>query len=231
MESKQRFVVRFIVLLSLALLLSARLIYSYLADPSLFSINTIKISANYQHIPRESIEKILAHYASKSFFSISTRQLRHELLTLDWAKDAVLERVWPDVLKIKLIEKKPVAVWRKGLLTMEAELFAVNQIPNDIDLVQLDAPDSQKKEALQSYQKLSKLLKECGLNISTLALRENEAWELVLTNNVRVSLGKRDIEKRARRFCKAYPVVFANKSERIARVDLRYARGMAVEWK
>ena len=44
-------------------------------------------------------------------------------------------------------------------------------------------------------------------------------------------MAKRDLEKRLLRFCRAYPAVFADKSEQLASVDLRYARGMAVQWK
>ena len=44
-------------------------------------------------------------------------------------------------------------------------------------------------------------------------------------------LGKRDLELRLQRFCRAYPVVFADKPDELSSVDLRYARGMAVQWK
>ena len=70
-----------------------------------------------------------------------------------------------------------------------------------------------------------------GLHAASLQLRDNQAWELSLTNGVQLRLGKRDLEKRLLRFCKAYPVVFADKPEQLTSVDLRYARGMAVQWK
>ncbi len=69
-----------------------------------------------------------------------------------------------------------------------------------------------------------------GLRVAALQLRENQAWELSLTNGIQLQLGKRDMEKRLLRFCRAYPTVFADKPEQLARVDLRYARGMAVQW-
>ena len=62
-------------------------------------------------------------------------------------------------------------------------------------------------------------------------LRDNQAWELTLRNGVELHLGKRDLEKRLLRFCKAYPAVFAEKLNLLSSVDLRYARGMAVQWK
>lgn len=56
---------------------------------------------------------------------------------------------------------------------------------------------------------MSKILSIYGLHASSLELRDNHAWELGLDNGVQLRLGKRDLEKRISRFCKAYPAVFA----------------------
>jgi cell division protein FtsQ len=80
------------------------------------------------------------------------------------------------------------------------------------------------------YQKLSKLLVVHDLHAKRLRLRANQAWDLTLTNGLKLKLGKRDLELRLRRFCQAYPAVFADKHEQLSSVDLRYARGMAVQW-
>ena len=78
---------------------------------------------------------------------------------------------------------------------------------------------------------MSKLLTSYGLTAASLKLRESQAWELSLTNGIMLRLGKRDLELRLQRFCRAYPVVFADKPDQLSSVDLRYARGMAVQWK
>ena len=65
-----------------------------------------------------------------------------------------------------------------------------------------------------------------GLN-----LRDNQSWVLIMGNDVKIYLGKKELEARLLRFCKAYPAVFAEKADQLASVDLRYPRGMAVQWK
>jgi len=70
-----------------------------------------------------------------------------------------------------------------------------------------------------------------GLQTAALQLRDNQAWELTLANGVQLRLGKRSLENRLLRFCKAYSAVFADKSDQLFSVDLRYPRGMAVQWK
>ena len=95
----------------------------------------------------------------------------------------------------------------------------------------LSGPINQQQEVLQVYQKMSKILSMYGLVVASLELRKNHAWEMGLANGVQLRLGKRDLETRITRFCKAYPAVFADRVEQLASVDLRYPRGMAVQWK
>jgi cell division protein FtsQ len=219
------------LLIVCAMLLTARLIYMYAADAHNFPLNTVKITASYQHITHKQLEKVLASYLNDSFFSLPTRRLEKELSQLEWANSVHVERVWPDTLKIVLEEKSPVAVWNNSLMTEDGRLFNVGHNEIDATLPRLNGPAEQHADVLQNYQKLSKLLAIYGLHATALRLRDNQAWELYLSNGIQLRLGKQDLEKRLLRFCRAYPAVFADKPEQLASVDLRYARGMAVQWK
>lgn len=214
-----------------ALLLSARMIYLFLADPQRFPVDTVKISASYQHITRKQIESILTSYLGDSFVVLPVARLQADLTALDWTDHVQVERIWPGTLKITLVESSPVAVWNDALITAEGNLINIGEEPNYLALPKLSGPKQQQSDVLQIYEKLSKLLSIYGLHASALQLRDNQAWELSLSNGVQLRLGKRDLEKRLTRFCKAWPAVFADKSEQLSSVDLRYARGMAVQWK
>ncbi|MDF1678158.1 MAG: cell division protein FtsQ/DivIB [Legionellaceae bacterium] len=230
--SLRRFGVYCALLIFLAVLLAARLVYVTLSSPARFPIHTVKIEATYEHITRDALEKIVSPYLRKSFFSLRTRALEESLLALDWAASVKVQRKWPDVLEVTLIEKAPVAVWNNAFVASDGSLFG--QVDSSEDMFagpHLYGPLEQQQEVLQTYVKLSKLLAKYGLSAASLRLRENQSWELFLTNGVKLRLGKRDLEQRLRRFCRAYPAVFGDKPELLSCVDLRYARGMAVQWK
>jgi len=220
-----------ILLLILAIFLSLRLCYLFLADAKHYPINTVKITASYQHISHKQLESVLSPFLQFSFFSLPASNLQESLNKMDWVDTATVERQWPDTLKIKLIEKKPVAIFGQALMTADGRLFNQNAAVNDINLPVLNGPEQQKKELLQVYQKLSKILAKYGLFMTNLALRKNQAWELTLVNGIKIQMGKKHIERRLTRFCKAYPLLVAEKAEQIAGVDLRYPHGMAVQWK
>lgn len=214
-----------------ALVLASRVVYLFLADAERFPITTVKIAANYQHISRKELESVLSGYLSTSFFSLPIRRLHADLLGLEWSEQVYIERIWPSALKITLVEKTPVAIWNQSLMDNAGELFNVSKEKAELNLPRLSGPEGMQTEVLQMYQKLSKLLSIYGLQAAFLQLHDNQAWDLILTNGVQLRLGKKELEKRLLRFCKAYPHVFAEKSSQLASVDLRYARGMAVRWK
>ncbi len=217
---------RYLGLLSLliisALLLVGRLAYLFLADSDRFPITTIKVAASYQHVSHKELETVLSNYLDSSFFLLSVGRLQDELSSLSWIDKAYVERVWPDALKIKLVEKIPVAVWGDELMTEDGTLFNKGSITKGLHLPQLHGPLAQQTEVLQVYKKLSKILSSYGLNAAGLKLRENQSWLLFLDNNAKIYLGKKEIETRLLRFCKAYPAVFAEKADELASVDLRY---------
>lgn len=219
------------LLIICALLLSARMVYLFLADPQRFPIETVKISASYQHVTRKQLETVLANYINESFVVLPVSRLQRDLAALDWTDSVQIERIWPATLKIVLAERLPVAIWNESLMTADGQLFNIGKEQIDATLPRLSGPKQQQTDILQIYQKLSKLLSIYGLHAAALQLRDNQAWELSLANGIQLHLGKRDLEKRLTRFCRAYPVVFADKPEQLSSVDLRYARGMAVQWK
>lgn len=219
------------LLIICALLLSARMVYLFLSDPQRFPIETVKISANYQHVTRKQLEVVLSNYLNESFVALPVSRLQADLAALDWTDTVEIERIWPGTLKIVLVERLPVAIWNESLMTADGKLFNIGKEQIDATLPRLSGPKQQQTDILQIYQKLSKLLSIYGLHAAALQLRDNQAWELSLSNGIQLHLGKRDLEKRLTRFCRAYPVVFADKPEQLSSVDLRYARGMAVQWK
>lgn len=223
---------RLLTLLSVfAVLLALHLFYLFLSSSSRFPINTIKISAHYQHIPRKQLEGLLEKYSNRSFFFLSTHRLAKELKSLDWTETVSVKRIWPDTLEITLVEKIPVALWNEAMLSEKGEIFNAERMEIDNYLPQLKGDSKQALQVLHVYQKMSKILMSYGLEARALEWRKNEAWELTLSDGVTLRLGKRDYLARMKRFCKAYPVISNGRSEQLASVDLRYPRGMAIEWK
>lgn len=226
-----RYTVSLIVLLVFALFLMLHLLYMFLSDASRFPVNTIKISATFQHISHKQLETVLEKYVNSSFFFLQVTKLKQELQSLDWIEDVDIERTWPDALNISLVERKPIAIWNNALLLKNGDTFSEGQVSETLALPHLKGSANQALEVLHVYEKISNILSGYGLQAQTLEWRKNEAWELTLSDGVILRLGKRFSLQRLERFCKAYPAVSKGRVEKLVSVDLRYPRGMAIQWK
>lgn len=221
------------LLIFCGLFLLLRLMILFFGDPQRFPISTIKIAATYQHISRKEIEHILSGYLNSSFFFLPTAELKKQLELLLWTDYAKIERVWPDTLSITIEEKKPIAFWNDSLITLQGKILPVDsqEAHSEALLPYLKGSEDRVKDVLQTYQKLGKILTGYGLSLSSLQLKKSQSWDLVLANGIQLHLGKDHLDQRVERFCRAYPFVFADKLDKLMNVDLRYASGMAVEWK
>ena len=74
-----------------------------------FALQMIEVSGR-NHTESAAIRSILTKWRDQSIFSADLAAIRHELLNLGWAKDAVVRRHLPDRLTVKLIERRPVAL-------------------------------------------------------------------------------------------------------------------------
>jgi len=231
MMNKQQFWHKLIRLLGCLALLGAHLTYLLVTNPQYFPINTVKISATYQQIPRAQLAEKLRPYLQQGFYGVSTRALQAELMTLAWSDQVSVTRVWPDTVKIVLQEKKPIARWHKQLLSAKGEVLPTAGDEEEWrQLPLLQGADEERLTVLEAYLALRERMQPYGLGVAALNLRRNRAWEMTLSNGARLRLGKDDLLARVERFCRAYPVVFAGKDQQVATVDLRYAHGMTVQW-
>jgi cell division protein FtsQ len=67
-----------------------------------------------RHASRSQILKVFAIDYSRSVYRIPLEERRRELLQVSWVKDATIMRIWPDQLKVHIVERKPVAFLPAG---------------------------------------------------------------------------------------------------------------------
>jgi cell division protein FtsQ len=64
-----------------------------------------------------------------------------------------------------------------------------------------------------------------------LDLEARGAWTLELDNDIKVVVGRENINERLQRFLELYRLRLADKSAEIEQIDIRYTHGVAVKWR
>jgi cell division protein FtsQ len=200
-------------------------------------ITKINVQGDLSYISQQAVQQRIAPYVASSFFTIDLASMRTELETMPWIAHAEVRRVWPDQVVIRLEEQLPVARWGdESLLNNQGQAFTPRELANYEHLPQLFGPQRAQQQVMQQYQVLSQLLRPLGFSIARLELRERGSWFLTTGPGsagpgIELLLGRGNLVEKMRRFIAIYDKTLKEQITNIARIDLRYANGLAVGWR
>lgn len=217
-----------LAVLGLSVYLGAQRLLPYADRP----ISRVSVQGELSYISQQAVEESIAPYVSASFFSVDLAGLRAELERMPWISHAEVRRVWPDQVSVTLQEQRPVARWGDGaLLNNQGRAFATNGAAHYEHLPLLSGPKRAQRQVMQQYQMLSQLLRPLGFTISSLELRDHGSWFISTAQGVEIILGRDHLVGKMRRLASIYDKVLRQQIANIARIDLRYASGLAVAWR
>ncbi|MGE8496180.1 MAG: cell division protein FtsQ/DivIB [Pseudomonas sp.] len=194
-------------------------------------IARISVEGDLSYISQQAVQQRIAPYVTASFFSVDLLGMRHELERMPWIANAEVRRVWPDQVLVRLEEQLPIARWGdEALLNNQGQAFAPKELANYEHLPQLYGPKRAQQQVMQQYQVLSQMLRPLGFSVARLELRERGSWFLSTGQGIELLLGRDHLVEKMRRFVAIYDKELKAQQTNIARIDLRYANGLAVAW-
>ncbi|WP_372658937.1 cell division protein FtsQ/DivIB [Hydrogenophaga sp.] len=171
---------------------------------------------------------------SSSFLTVDLQQVRRLFETVPWVRQAVVQRDFPNRLRITLQEHQVVAWWGQAgsgqLVNQQGEVFEANPDDND-GLPELAGPPAQSARVWALYQVLSPELSRLELGLQRLELNERGSWSAALDNGARIELGRGTDEEllaRTRRFTATLSQLTQRYAGALQSVDLRYPNGYAL---
>ncbi len=205
--------------------------YNFLRQTQFFLIRHIQVEGTLQHADKTKISNILQPLIHSSLFSLNQSSLHQALVALPWIKQVDIHRDFPHELIIKLNEKQVVASFNgKALIDKSGNLFT----PEDKSIIaqfpEIIASKDLLPAALKDLQTLQLILASQNLKIKSLILAQRNSVTLILTNGLKILLGKQNMSARLETFLDIYPKVFENRLNQVQYIDMRYTNGMAVKW-
>lgn len=216
--------------LALVLLLAAAVIW--LLNPHNLPLRTVRVEGVLVHVTPEQIRAAVAPFAGQGFVHIDIAQVRAALERLPWIYSVQVTRSWPDALLVAVQEQKVLARWGDGgLVNVQGDVFRPQAPQTDDRLPLLQGPPGTSAALAMQFAAMRRLLVPLGLAITRVTMDDRRAWSLMLADGVQLMLGRSDQAARIERFVHAYPQVLAPRIATVARVDLRYTNGFAVQWR
>lgn len=235
--------------LVLAALTVMALVLTWLLRQGSFAIQRIRLDAE---LHRTSVATIRANALPRlegNFFTMDLQAARRAFESVPWVRQAEVQRHWPGLLRVHLIEHKAVALWESTdsrerrddrLVGQDGSVFQAN--PGDVEddnLPMFRGPDGTSAQMWALYKPLSETLAPIGrltggsqqASIRSLQLSSKGSWSAELDTGTRLELGRgtqAEVLARTESFVRTLPQAVAPFRRPVLYADLRHAEGYAL---
>lgn len=197
----------------------------------------IEVSGDFQQLDSRQLEQQLWRQMAASSVLGDLAPIKQLLEQQDWIYEVDLQRSWPDLLRVRVREERPVARWGdQGLVNEQGHIFSPatlysQQLPAEFAaLPRLSGPAQHSLNLMAQYRDFNQILRPLGVRLVGLQLEARGAWILTLDRGIRLLIGRGHSIAKLRRFSQVYRELLVRYADRIDQIDARYTNGLAVTW-
>ena len=205
-----------------------------------WAIRGVEVRGDLQRVNVATLRANTLPRLQGNFFTLDLAQAQQVFGSVPWVRHAVVQRVWPNQLRITLEEHQPVARWvapdgSERLVNTWGEVFDANLGDIDADkLPELSGPDGTALQVLQMRQALDRVFEPLNKRVASLAQSGRGSWSLVLSDGAELELGRGTPEEvlvRTQRFASTLSQVTGSFRAPLLSADLRHNGGYAIRLK
>lgn len=217
--------------------MSLVLLLSWLAQQNMFRLSSIKVLGDLSHNNAITLRANVVPRLSGNFFTVDLGRTQAAFEAVPWVRKALVQREFPDRLRVVLQEHQAVAFWgQEGdarLVNSYGEVFEANQgdVESD-DLPLLNGPPGQAGLVLQGYRRLAPVFEKIDMRLAQLELTGRGSWRARLDDGAVLELGHgspEELHSRAERFAATLTQVASKFGRQLQSADLRYSNGYAIK--
>lgn len=211
----------------------------WLVHHPVFAIRGLTVLGDISHSSALSLRAHVGSQLKGTFLTVDLNAVRQAFETVPWVRKAVVQREFPNRLRVVLQEHQAVAYWgeegESTLVNSYGEVFEANlgEVEQDT-LPRLDGPSEQSAQVLAMYRELQPLFEALDQPLEQLALSSRGNWRAELASGASLELGSGDapeVTARVRQFLGTVGQVAAHhgrKLDALEGADLRYGQGYAL---
>ena len=162
-----------------------------------FKIKNILISGTH-NLSQDYLRNIINTQNHINILNVNLHTIYNKIIQNSWVEETYVERILPDTIKIKVLEKKPIAIWQnqKGnkLITVNGDVIShanVNKFKNSFPIIK----GEKSKENISTILKILETNKNFAKNIWSLTFINQRRWDLHFNQGLIVRLPSRDVIK------------------------------------
>ena len=195
-------------------------------------IRYVQVEGAFQYIDKQDIKEKISPLVQSGYFSVDLQAIQQAVMSLPWTESIQVQRVWPDRLKLRIYEQKPVIRWQAhSLLNERGEIFRPMNIDKFQSLPVLYAANEQRQQLMQIMHGLGLSLMDQGLYLAEFRVNGRQSWILSMENGLIIQLGRHQPLEKFSQLIKALLVSGSDLVNKMTYVDMRYPNGYTVRWR
>ncbi len=209
------------------------MVMTWMKDADRLPMSKLVLTGERHYTKNDDVRKaILSLGQPGTFMTVDVNAIQNQISMMPWIRQVTVRKQWPDELKIHIVEYQPFARWNdQNMVDVEGRVFNLPASESGKgDYVLLYGPQGSQKEVLKELANFQRTLATNKLKLKSLSMTARHAWQIILDNDTRIELGKKDVLERLNRFLELYPLLQQTTDKRVDYVDLRYTSGAAVGW-
>jgi cell division protein FtsQ len=204
-----------------------------------FNLVGITVEGEVDHNNATTLRANVTTRMTGNFFTADLTQVQHAFEGVPWVRLAVVQREFPNRLRVTLQEHRPVAYWgdenESRLLNMYGEVFEANLADLENEKIpRLKGPDSESQLVWKMYQALVPRFRALQLDLGNLELTERGSWRAYLKQGAVIELGRGDVAEVTARMQRVDQTLLGvvqklgKKLQSLQSMDLRHDNGYAI---
>ena len=195
-------------------------------------IENVAIEGEFNFLDKALLYQVLTKQGGGSFVNLNIGRVKYELEAMPWVESVNVSRIWPDGMRVSVVEQKPIARWgEEGFINQFGDIIKTDQSQELSHLPVLYGDETMGREITRTYMDVAALFSGKGIALRGLELDSKRAWTLVVNNDLKLVLGRAEVIEKLRNFLFVYEKQLNLLEPNIEKIDMRYESGLAVEWK
>lgn len=219
----------FMLFAVLVLLAGCYGLYRVITDARVASLDIVGTQSTLE---QQQLSKHLQPVLKNNYFTSDLELIRDQALQVPWVDRVVVSRAWPNSIRVRVIERHPIARWGTGrLLSDTGVVFTQAQMADYAHLPMLHGPMSQSKVMMRRYHEINQLFQPAHLRLKDLYLTERMTWFMQFDSGLRVIVDQDQTMGKLQRLSQLAQLDLKPVWSDIAAIDLRYRNGLAIQWR
>jgi len=241
MRSPLTALLRLLALLLLGVLAVCALLLTWAARQPVFALRSLRIEGELTRVNQYTLRANAAPQLRGNFITLDLQRARQAFESVPWVRQAVVHKVWPMRLVVRIEEHRAAALWGEEggndrLVNLQGEVFEANVGDvEDEGLPRLVGPEGSAPTMLAMARRLGPVLAPLDAGVlQQLQLSPRGSWRVLLDKGARIDLGRgteAEVLARTERFVDTMPRVVAAYQRPLEAADLRHQGGFAVRLK